>query len=321
MADENLLDLSPRHLRLIDAIAEHGQLSIAAAMMGMTQPAASRMLLEIERRVGATLFERRPKGMRATPIGGVVARRANAVMLGLSETGREIEAFKSGKSGTVRIGAVTGAAVGFAVPAIEDLKAEAGTVDVRLDVTSSDVLVQGLLAGDYDFVLGRIPPGVDARLFHILSGRTEIVHFVVRRDHALAARQDLSLSDLVGQSWVMQAAGSPLRQAVDDAFIARDLPVPADVVNSTSIVVTLAFVAASDTIGPVSREVADLLGTSAINANLTSLDLRETIIIAPYHLISRKEQMTSPVADRLGELVLNRLMAASARRGMTGPRA
>ena len=66
------LTLKPAQLRLIVEVAESGQLQIAAAATSMTQPAASRMLAEIERAVGAPLFLRQPKGMELTEIGAVI---------------------------------------------------------------------------------------------------------------------------------------------------------------------------------------------------------------------------------------------------------
>lgn len=61
--------LKPAQLRLIHQIAIHRQLQLAAEALAMTQPAASRMLAEVERQVGAPLFLRLPKGMEPTEIG------------------------------------------------------------------------------------------------------------------------------------------------------------------------------------------------------------------------------------------------------------
>ena len=58
-----------KHLRLIAAIAQHRQVSIAAQTLGITQPAASRTLAEAEATVGVPLFERHPKGMLLTDAG------------------------------------------------------------------------------------------------------------------------------------------------------------------------------------------------------------------------------------------------------------
>ena len=72
--------LKPAQLRLLQAIAEHGQVQLAAEIVGMSQPAASRMLAETERQLGASLFLRQPRGMVPTEFGLAVLRRAAVIL-------------------------------------------------------------------------------------------------------------------------------------------------------------------------------------------------------------------------------------------------
>ncbi|MFT4794782.1 MAG: DNA-binding transcriptional LysR family regulator [Paracoccaceae bacterium] len=299
--------LLPRHLRLILAIVGEGQLGGAAQRLNMTQPAASRMLLEVERIVGAPLFARHPKGMRITAMGEILSRRATGLVSGLDEAMREIDAFKAGQIGSVRIGAVTGAAVGVAVPAIQALKREAPGAEIHVDVGPSDTLIDGLLAGDFDFVLGRPPHGIDTRQFEILRGRVENVSFQARAAHPLAGRAGLSLHDIAGFPMVVQARGTPLRRGLEEAFLANEIAMPVDIVNTTSLVVMIAFLTSTDAIAPMSNEVSELLGLGVTRAALTQLAVRETIVLSPYHLITRRGRPLSPLTARLRELVLDAL--------------
>ncbi len=56
MTEIHINRLQPKHMNLIRSIAELGQLSLAAQELALTQPAASRMLGEIERYVGSPIF-------------------------------------------------------------------------------------------------------------------------------------------------------------------------------------------------------------------------------------------------------------------------
>ncbi len=292
-----------RHLRLIHAINEFGQLSIAAERLVITQPAASRMLAEIETMVGQPLFQRNPKGMAPTPIANVLIRHAGSLLQGLTATVNEVDAFGAGKTGTVRVGSVTGAAVAYVVPAIQALKQDTYGADVHVDVGSSDSLMDGLLNGDYDFVLSRIPPHLDARMFEILRGRVEAVEFLVRPGHPLLRIKAPALEDLAGYSWVTQAQGTPMRQSVEESFIARGVALPEEIVNTTSLLVMIAYLQTSDSISPVSSEVADLLRKSQAGV-MNTIKIRQSIIISPYHLIQRKRHVPSPLAGRLRDLVI-----------------
>jgi DNA-binding transcriptional LysR family regulator len=298
---QNRLQL--KDFRLIRAIYETGQLAIAAERMSLTQPAASRMLASIERLVGMTLFVRHPKGMTPTPAGEILARNAAGLLNGLEQTLQEVTAVTSGKSGSVRVGSVTGGAVAFVVPAIQKLKANVGSADIYVDVAPSDVLIQGLVDGEYDFVLSRLPPGTDSRQFNILTGRVEIIRFLVREGHPLAGEKKLRLGDLSDYEWLMQAPRTPLRHAIEEAFLSQGLPSPHETVNTTSLLVMISYLTTSDAIAPITQEVVELLGPKVFGGRVAALDVADSVVVTPYHLISRKHQLMSPLATRLRELV------------------
>src|SRR5580693_6822900 len=67
-------------LRDLVAIAEHGSLRAAARHLGIAQPTLTRSLSELERELGAPLFERRARGMVATALGQAFIRRAIAIV-------------------------------------------------------------------------------------------------------------------------------------------------------------------------------------------------------------------------------------------------
>lgn len=297
-----------RHLKLIHAISEDGQLTVAAERLAITQPAASRMLAETEAIIGQRLFERNPKGMVPTAIAEVLIRHAESLLRGLAATASEVSAFSSGKTGTVRVGSVTGAAVAYVVPAIQALKQDAKGADVFVDVASSDRLMEGLLSGNYDFILSRIPAEMDVRRFDVLQGRVEEVEFLARPGHPLLKSESASLRDMAGYSWVIQASGTPMRQAVEETFIANGISLPDEIVNTTSLLVMIAYLQTSNSISPISSEVGDLIRSSDAGG-MQSIKLQHSIIISPYHLIQRKSAISSPLAQRLKELVINALSA------------
>ncbi|SON58166.1 Galactose-binding protein regulator [Hartmannibacter diazotrophicus] len=307
MLTDSALHLKFNHFRLISAISAHGQLSPAAETLGMTQPAASRMLSEIERIVGVPLFERHAKGMIPTELGGLLAERARNLLRDLRETAQEVDDFKAGIAGRVRVGAVTGGAVGYLVPAIHRLKRYAPNVDIYVDVAPSEALIRALLADGLDFVLGRIPPQFDARDFRVALARSEKVDLMVRRDHPMANATNISIRDLQSYEWVMQATGAPLRQAVERLFLDNNAEIPDRIVNTTSLVVMIAMLASSDAISPVAREVSQLLCGLQTNLGLTTLSIAHDIVISPYYMLSMRYRQLSPLALRLHDFVRDEL--------------
>ena len=311
--------LNLKHLRLISAIAQYGQLSVAADSLHMTQPAASRLLAEIEQNVSAKLFERYAQGMRSTLIGQALVKRANHILIEMHSLTQEVEALKGGDLGVTRVAAVTGAAVGYMVPAIHKLKQQSPQADIHINVAPSAQLVQELLLGAYDFILARIPEGFDSRDFAISPARVETVQLMVRKDHPLVqpldgnrlAAEIINLADLQDYPWVMQAHGAPVRDAVENAFIEARADIPKNITNTSSLLVMMALLASSDSISAVATEVADLLIEQPIGASLARLTIAQPITVTPYYLITNKGHQLSPLAERLQELVMAELMVSS----------
>jgi DNA-binding transcriptional LysR family regulator len=295
--------LKPAQLRLLHEIALHGQLQMAADQLAMTQPAASRMLADAERQVGAALFIRQPKGMDPTEIGTAVLRRARVILREMASIEADVNALRGGYAGSVRVGAVTGPAISYLVTAIRSIKEESPGADITVDVMPSRELLMQLAAGEMDFVLGRILPDFDSDSFNILPMSDEKVALMARADHPLARAQLVTLTELAGQEWIMQQRGAPIREATLAAFAGVGLSEPANIVNSPSLLLTIAYLAQTNAITPVSHEVAELLIQPPVGAGFTIIPTPRPIRVSPYFLLDLKRRPLSPLAKRLRDAV------------------
>ena len=131
--------LKTAHFRLILRIAETGTLQSAAVEIAMSQPSASRMLAEIETLVGAPLFTRHAKGMMLTTIGETILRHARQILQGFDRLETDVQQVANGRAGFVRIGTVTGPAVGMVVPVVRTVRKMAA---VKLMRTRIGLLAQ-----------------------------------------------------------------------------------------------------------------------------------------------------------------------------------
>jgi DNA-binding transcriptional LysR family regulator len=217
----------------------------------------------------------------------------------------------------VRIGAVTGGAIGTIVPVVQRLKREAPDADIHVEVAMSRELIQDLLALRLDLVLARIPPEVNATDFEVVRASEEVVALVVGAGHPVLRRRSASLVDLLDYDWVMQGTGAPIRMAIEEAVLAQAGRLPSRVTNTSSLLVTIAMLATSTAVAPVSREVAELLdGVS--QGGIAALPLRERIVVAPYSLLSLRNRRLSPVAQRCREMVAESLLEESRAAARTG---
>ncbi|MCJ8141096.1 LysR family transcriptional regulator [Falsirhodobacter halotolerans] len=303
------MNLKLSHLRLIAAVAELGQLQVAAAQLALTQPAASRMLADIERIVRAPVFERHPKGMTLTPVGRVLARRAQAMIVTMHDLEAEVDELRQGRSGAVRVGSVTGPAVGSMVPAIRQLRGHAPDAQVAVDVAPSGQLMRGLMAGDYDFVIARLTPDLRQSDFVMHPAGSEIVRFLARRDHPMSSQRGVSLEALSRYEWIIQERGTPVRHTVEEALALSGAPLPAHVITTSSLLVMMALLVDSNAIAPVSAEVVSLM-TGPGMGRFAALDVAGDMVVPPYYVIEVRGRQMSAIAARLRALVLAELRAA-----------
>jgi DNA-binding transcriptional LysR family regulator len=303
----NLTRLKPSHLRLVRAIADTGKLQDAAAGLAMSQPAASRLLSEIEATVGAPLFERQARGMRPTALGESFVQHAGLILAEYDALETDIAMLRSGLSGQVRIGTVTGSALGLVLPAIRDLRRTAPGIEATIHVAPSADLMRGLEARLFDFIVARPPAGHDLAALEVTPARSEKVALLVHRTHPLAGRGTCTLSELAACEWVMQDRGTPIRQAVEAAFFHAGCALPARVTNSSSLLVALALLAEEQAISPQAQEVADLLTGIGTGAALAVIGTERPITVAPYFVIRERQRSTTRAVAEALNGVLARL--------------
>ncbi|WP_409703187.1 LysR substrate-binding domain-containing protein [Yoonia sp.] len=275
------------HLRLLAALDETRQISAAAAQIAISQPAASRLLSEIERIVGMKLYRRHPRGVILNEAGRLLGERARWMLRALDDTGRDIADIGSGQRGAVNIGAVTGAAIEFVLPVIREARLIHPDHDITIEVDTSDKLAEGLLNGRLDFYLGRVLPELDANAVDLRLIGDEPVSLIVRDGHPLLAKPDASLHDCLEYDWMMQPPGGMQRYTIDRYLLENNYRPPNRVVNSTSLLMILAMVTRTNAIAPVSRAVADFyIGPDGLSSKLAILPVAHQIAVAPFGIVT-----------------------------------
>lgn len=295
--------LKLRHLQLLTELKATGQLGIAADRLGMAQPAASRLLSEVEAILGTPVRERQGRGTVLTEAGLALANRATRMLLELRDAEREITGIARGRVGHVRIGSVTGPAMDRVLPALRKLRLVLPDVTTEVTVAPSDLLFGQLMAGRLDFVLGRAPMGTNSSLYSALRVDVEPVSLMVRRGHYLQSLPSLSPLDLMQFDWVMPAQDAILGRTVLARLAELGLPVPPRRLSTSSFLLTLAMVQQSNAIAPIARAVTSTFAQGP-DAPYAVLPIDLGIEVEPFSLITRAGSNLPAVAQRVADLVL-----------------
>ena len=111
-----------RQLQLLVHLDEHRSLLHAAYASHITQPAASKLLRELEETLGVELFVRHTRGVKPTWYGEILVRHARSALEELKHAFDEVSAMKSGLSGQAAIGTVITSATDLVPRAVATLK-------------------------------------------------------------------------------------------------------------------------------------------------------------------------------------------------------
>ncbi len=184
-------DVELRHLRALDAVAEAGTVTAAAARLHMTQPALSRTLAQLETRVGVRLVDRSSRHLALTSAGTTLLGHGRAILArldaALADTRTVVRPLRLGYTCAV-LGRQT-------VPLLRSWRRTHPRVP--LDVVRQDNSTAGLATGDTDVAVLRTRPA--GPLFHTEALYTEDRVAALPDDHPLADRETVLMAELTSR--------------------------------------------------------------------------------------------------------------------------
>ena len=191
------------------AVAEAGGILAAAERLAITQPALSRLVARLEKRLGGRLFERLPSGVQLTPLGTVAADRARHVLREIEAAEERVEAAVSGRTGSFRITAGPVWMEAVLAPAIARFHQTCPEVEMKLRTASFADGVRRLADGDSDLHCAGIDAGAPLpgflRCEHVLDITAGIV---AGEGHPLLAARP-AVGDLAGWPWIDYGGPAP----------------------------------------------------------------------------------------------------------------
>lgn len=286
--------LTMRHLRMIVAIVEEGNLVRAAKRLAMSQSAVTKALQEIEALTRARLFDRTNRGVVPTLFGDTLADHARLVLAQLQNAEEHLADLRDGKGGRVAIGTLLAASAELLPRAIAQLRRERPKLVVKVVEGTDDVLVPALRAGDLDLVIGRLSERPEALSLKQEVLAEDIACVVVRRDHPLTQRKQVSLAELTRWEWILPPPETNMRRQIDIAFLEEGLDPPVHAVDSVSLLTNRQLLLAADYLGVFPAQVARQ------EASLGSLVILPVTLRATAGLIGitmRANMRLSPAAE------------------------
>lgn len=204
------MKIDERHLVQLAAVAETGGVTEGAAMLGMTQPAVSRTLSMLERRVGEPLFIPGKRPLQLTPLGQQLAIQGRSILIASRKAVDIVRSFQSGTSGRIKVGGVPFFMDAVISEMIASFQLKERDILVEQSYGNMPDLLNELESSQIDMAItpiGSAELKADFEFQPLLPGRNVLTCGV---GHPLLRKRTLSIEDIVTYPWVAPLPGSPL---------------------------------------------------------------------------------------------------------------
>ncbi|CAB3713749.1 HTH-type transcriptional regulator GbpR [Achromobacter deleyi] len=301
--------LKQRHLVLLANIARHGTLTRVAAATGISQPAATKALAELEDIFGAPLFLRTGRGLQATPLGELALVRARHLQNDLDVWAREVAALHDGRAAHLHVGVVPYVSSALLTAAISRLHQRHG-VTLTLHRATTDHLVPMLRRHELDCIISRATSTVALDdLSHRVLYRQRPRLIAHSRLAQRLARRKPDWAGLAEMDWVLPAANTPTRQLIVEHFIRAGLRSPSPVLEAYSTDVIEGMLSANDALMSVVPE--DIAREICQRGKLGMVPWDFGWELPPINLIRRRRDQALAAEDRFSEILLELCAPAS----------
>jgi LysR family transcriptional regulator of gallate degradation len=289
-----------RRLAMFASLSELHNMPAVAAAFGVTQPALSALVRELEARTGRALFTRSARGVTPTRAGSQLAFRCKRALAELRSIGSDLAALRGAVEGSVAVGALPLSRTLILPSAIAALVARHPRLRVRTVESPYEALAAALRSGDIDFIIGALRPPGDAKDLVQTSLFEDRLSLIARAGHPLAKLARIGRPALQRAQWVLSRPGSPSRELLERAFREAGQAAPVPAVETGDLALLRGLLLRSDMVTAISaHQLHYEMETGALVALPYPLERTRRRI----GLTQRANALPSPAAQALMDAV------------------
>ncbi|MBS7543451.1 LysR substrate-binding domain-containing protein [Ancylobacter oerskovii] len=242
-----------RQVEIVIAVAEQGSFLAASHQLGLSQPAVSKAVREIEAVLGQPVFDRMPRGVMINPFGRAVVERGRAMLSLVDRLGDDIGLIEQGLAGTLVIGALPTAASSVLPATLGRLRVSNPDLDIRLVQGRTVELMPQLESGKLDLIVGRLYEADTSKDVQRETIYHEPISMLARAGHPLFEEGEPDVAALRRYGLVLPSLEQRLGQEVDSVLAFSNLLPDRPTLRSTSISFIRELILASDVVTVLPR--------------------------------------------------------------------
>jgi DNA-binding transcriptional LysR family regulator len=285
-----------RQLRAFLAIVDHGGLGRAAAQVNLSQSALTRLVQDMEARLGVPLFDRSRRGMTPTSFGEALTPHARLLLFEMGQAVDTLDALRGVRRGTVRVGALAAVTRTILPGAVAALLQKSPELQVEMLEGAEDRLLDALLGKSIDLMIAStLPP--DEEVSPVGECRFDDSFSVFcSAAHRLASAPSVTLDEVLEENWIMPPKGATPRLLFEEAVRATGRPIPRVAIESTSPSAMVAFVSRTSCVGWLPRP---LFASEEQTGQVRALDVPELIRRRRFFVYRRSRGLLPAAASQL----------------------
>ena len=205
-----------RQIEAFRAIITLGSMTKASELLGISQPAVSRLMVDFQEAVGFKLFRRTRGGAEPTDDARRLFELVEKFFVGLEEMNQEVHAIRTLNTGKVTIAAMGPYDNGLVPEVVALFRANHPEIAIHVESQSQDRIVEWVSSGRADIGLVSLPIANNSIAVRELVKLPALC--VVPAGHLLSEKEVIKAEDLAGESFVSFARGAPFRFETDMLF-------------------------------------------------------------------------------------------------------
>jgi DNA-binding transcriptional LysR family regulator len=283
-----------RKLEVFCKVVELKSFTRAAAAVMLSQPTVSEHIRSLEDELGQKLVDRLGRQVEPTPVGQLLYRYGVKILRLQEDALQAVQQYGGKLVGRIMIGSGTIPGTYILPGVIGRFRERYPSIKATLKINSSHKIVQGVLGGNLEIgVVGArwSEKGLDYK--EIFSDSLAVV---TGADHNLAARKEVSISELVEEPFILRESGSGTRKVIEQIFEDHGIKVSSlsEVAEIGSTQAVLEAVRAGLGISILSTKAVE---REVRTGSLATIEIKGIQMDRPFYMIRRKNRELSPASS------------------------
>lgn len=285
--------MNTRQLRYALMLYENLSFSTVADKLGITQPALSKQIHNLETELDVKLFDRTTSPITVTPAGEHFFKEAQKLLYRENQLLRSMEEFKLGKRGRLTIG-ISPFRAQYLIPKIaKQLKEKYPDIEIFLSEESSDTLRKEAAEGKYDFAIANLP--VDESILDVIPIESDELVLAVPKDMCLdfPESEQIEFSICKDLPFIVVGQTQEMRRLFDKACTIAEFQ-PKIGMEVVGLSTTWAMCRAGIGATLLPRQFIEYMG---LDENVKMFTLKQNVHSRQPAIITRKGQYISEYAE------------------------